>query len=264
MKSKLDTKSIFGNVPEIFSLKVRKWERRGESEKRNFLHVDDKDGHLALYSLTYGLDVTVYEPNKNLLYGGKIDVPVLIPNSDNYIFINKTVEGLVDRANLLFGEKKLKLNNKNFYKSNCIDKYIFVTACRSLNREENKDISMEDKINKLKRTVDYNGYLYIEYYLANKSDDYELYPVNSYLREYQLENYFDKSEWTIISNNINIEKELITPFNKDNKDVAVGYFIARRRPTPVVKEHKYKFEYVDNKRIPVKRNYIINGVVECE
>ena len=68
MKSKLDTKSIFGNVPEIFSLKVRKWDRRGESEKRNFLHVDDKDGHLALYSLTYGLDVTVYEPNKSLFY----------------------------------------------------------------------------------------------------------------------------------------------------------------------------------------------------
>lgn len=264
MKSKLETKSIFGNVPEIYGLRVRKWDRRGENEKKNFLHVDDKDGYLALYSLTYGLDVTVYEPNKNLIYGGKIDMPVLIPNSESYVFINKTIEGLLDRASTQFLENNLKIENKNFYKSNCIGKFIFVTACRSLNREENKDISMDDKINKLKKAVDFNGYLFIEYYLANKADDYEMYPSNCYLREYELESYFDKTEWTIISNEIKIEKDLITPFNKDNKDVVVGYFIARRRSTPVVKERKYKFEYKGGKRQTVKRNYIINGVVECE
>jgi len=264
MRSRLDTKSIFGYVPEIYFGRVRNWKKRENKDKNNFLHVDDTDGHLALYSLTYGMDVTVYEPNKSLLYGGKIEYPVLIPNSEDYVFIKKTVEGLEDRAKMIFGEKKLKLYNKNFYKSNCNEKYIYVTACRSLNREENKDVSMEDKINKLKKAVDFDGYLYIEYYIANKSDDYELYPSNSYLRENELESYFDKVEWTIITNNINIEKDLITPFNKENKDVVIGYFVARRRPTPVVKEHKIKFEYVDNKRVLLQRNYTINGVVQCD
>lgn len=266
MKSRLNTKSLFGSVPYIFSKKVARWNKSSLKEKREFLHVDDKDGHLALYSLSYNINVTVYEPIYNFLYGGKTEVPVNIPNTEEYIYINKMINGLEERAKLNFIESQLNIINRNFYEIDDLNKYIYVTACRSLDREENKHITMKEKINKLKMAVEDEGYLYIEYLIAIDDNDYENYPSNSYFRRNEIESYFDKTEWTIQSNEIRIIKEELNPLNRDQKEKIVGYLDVRKKASPKKQEKRIlrnqkRIDFITNKEVKCKHNYIINGVL---
>lgn len=263
MKSLINTKSVFGCVPDIFSRRVRKWNTKPDRDNIKFLIVDDKDGHLALCPLCLNFDVLVYEPNEIFINGGKIDLPVFVPNTDKYVYVRQNCLGLLDRARINFKEDYLKVISRNFYEFDNVEKYDYVCACRSLNREDNNHIEMSKKINKLKNAVNDGGFLYIEYYVAIDDSDYENYPKNSYFRKDEILSFFDSKEWTINSNELKVQKETLTPLNRELKDVIIGYLDVRKKPTVITKARNEKKKRIDfnNNEVVCNHNYIINGVV---
>lgn len=264
MKSLVETNSIFGNCPEIFKRRVNRWKNRNKYLDEEFLIIDDKDGHLGMYPLRCGFKTTVYESNYNLLFGGKMDVPINIPETNEYVYVNKNILGFEDRAKEELVYDNLNIINKNFYMLTNLTKYFFVACSKSLNRIENNKISMKDKIIKLRDSVKRDGYIFIEYYLAADEKDYEKYPLNSYLRKDEILEYFDIKEWTILLNDVQIQKDCISPFNKENNNVLIGYFEARYKPSPVAKvksSKKIRLDHYTNKEIECLHNYSINGVI---
>lgn len=264
MKSLVNTKSLFGNVPDIFARKIRKWKRIKNDKKFNFLIIDDKDGYLGLYPLSLDFNVTVFEPNRKFIDGGSIEIPVPIPNTDEYVYIKRNCMGLLDRARLQFKEDNLVVYNRNFYEIDTLNKYDYVCACRSLDREENSLYTLEDKINKLKNAVKNDGYLYLEYYIALEDNNIEKYPLNQFFRKDEITKYFDKNEWTILVNEIKIIDDVLTPLNRNNDKVLIGYLDVRKRPSNALKTRKKdntRIDYNSDKEIKCTRKYIINGVV---
>lgn len=209
------------------------------NEKTKFLIVDDKDGQLGMCPLRRNIPIVVYEPEKVFLEGGKTEVPLNVPNTSNFVFVKRNILGFKDRITTELITTKYNLINKNYYSFTDENKYDYVAGCHSLDRDSNIEFSMEYKINKLKSNVSDNGYLYLEYNIALKDDDYETYHSNKYLRNNEILSYFDTNEWTIITNEIEIVKEEYTPLNKENKDVVVGYLDVKKSSTPKKKENKH-------------------------
>lgn len=259
------TSSLFGNMPYIYQKKVNKWSLKKINEKTKFLIVDDKDGQLGMCPLRRNIPIVVYEPEKVFLEGGKTEVPLSVPNTSNFVFAKRNILGFKDRITTELIKTKYNLINKNYYSFTDENKYDYVAACHSLDRDSNIDYSMEYKINKLKNNVADKGYLYLEYDIALRDDDYKNYPSNKYLRNNEILNYFDTNEWTIITNEIKIVKADYTPLNKENKDIVIGYLDAKKSPTPKKKKEKrpkrtYTFYESNNEKI-VKHSYVINGVM---
>lgn len=258
------TTSLFGNMPYIYQKKVNKWSLKKITEKTKFLIIDDKDGQLGMCPLRRNIPIVVYEPDKVFLEGGKIEVPLNIPNTTDFIFAKRNILGFKDRITNELLTTKYNLINKNYYNFTDENKYEYVAACHSIDRDSNIEFSMDYKINKLKSNVADNGYLYLEYNIALKGDDYDTYPVNQYLRNNEILKYFDTNEWTIITNEIAITKSDYTPLNRDRKDVVVGYLDVRKTPTPKKKEVKQKQNYTfydTREEKIVNHSYIINGVL---
>ncbi len=259
------TNSLFGNIPFIYQKRVNKWSLKKINEKLKFLIIDDKDGQLGMCPLRKNIPIVVYEPEQVYLNGGKVEVPLNIPNTTNFIFAKRNIMGFKDRITTELINTKCNLINRNYYGFTDENKYDYVAACHSIDRDCNIEYSMEYKINKLKRNVVDKGYLYLEYYVALKEDDYENYPANKYLRNNEILNYFDENEWTIITNEIKIIKDDLTPLNKELKDVVVGYLHVRKTPTPRKKvkriiKNTYTFYDTYEEKV-VKHSYIINGVM---
>lgn len=265
MKSLVNTKSMFGNVPDIFARKIRKWKCLENRKDSTFLIIDDKDGHLGLYPLSLDFNVTVYEPNKKFIQGGLIEIPVSLPNSNEYVYIKRNCMGILDRARLQFKEDNLVVYNRNFYEIDNFNKYDYVCACKSFDREENSNYSIEVKIDKLKKAVKEDGYLYLEYFIALDDKNTEKYPINQFLRKDEIIKYFDKKEWTIMANEVKIIDNYLTPINRNNEKVLIGYLDVRKRPLNVPKTRKttsYKrIDFNTDKEVKCTRKYIINGVV---
>lgn len=257
------TNSLFGNIPEIYRKKVMKWQTRKIYKESRFLIIDDKDGHLGMCPLRVNIPIDVYEPNKEYLFGGKTEIPINIPDTNQFMFIERNILGFKDRISNELLECECQLYNLNYYevKNNCL--YDYVAACRSLDRKENKRFDMDYKINKIKSNVALGGYIYLEYYLAIDEKDYKKYPSNQYLRYGEIEKYFPKEEWTILYNEVEIIKDDYTPLNRNNEMVAIGYLDVRKIPTPTSKtkkEYKTYVNYNNEKKI-VNHSYTINGVV---
>lgn len=261
MKSlKSKTTSIFGKCPEIYKKRVIHWKNRRKLEYRNFLVVDDKDGYLGMCPLRANMNVTVYEQDKNLLYGGKYLFPFKNPNTDEIVYKEKTMLGFQDRINIEFLESNVELLNKNFYESNIDKKYDYVATSRGLSIDKN--ISMEDKINKLKSCVKDNGYLYIEYYIALDSDDYDAYPKNQYLRLGEMKNYFNEDEWHIIVNTEIATYEKINQINIESKKIILGTIDARKCDDKTIRRYRKINDITPiTPKIKKLRNYSINGVI---
>ena len=90
---------------------------------------------------------------------------------------------------------------------------------------------MDYKINKLKSNVKKDGYIYIEYYVALKDDDFKSYPENEFLRKDEILKYFPETEWNVFRNEYEIVEDNLTPFNREKKQVVIGYFDARKKPS---------------------------------
>ena len=264
MKSlRIRSNSLFGSCPEIYKKRVARWKFNKELNNYDFLIVDDKDGRLAMCPLRSGARATIYEPNSIYLYGGKINTPIKNLENNEIVFKQKTSLGLQDRINLEFLEEGAELNNKCFYDSELEKEYGYVAASKSLNRDENKHLSMDTKINKLKRAVKSGGYLYIEYYIALDNDDYNLYPKNQFLRYGEMKDYFNDEDWTIISIEEKATTEDITQMNIEPKKIIFGIVEARRKKE--FSERKPRkicsVRAIQRPRVKKVRNYVINGVI---
>lgn len=264
MKSlRIRSNSLFGNCPEIYRKRVAHWKNRNEYKGYDFLVVDDKDGRLCMCPLRSGREVTVYEPNEIYLYGGKQKVPIKNLENNEIVFKDKTTMGLQDRLNLEFLENNAVIYNENFYEAHLDNKYGFVAASKSLDRIENKNISMSDKIEKLKDVVQPGGYLYIEYYIALDENDYESYPENQYMRYGEMEKFFKNEDWSILSIQEKPTTEDITKMNPESKKIIFGIIDARRKKENNIRKPRMIHKLNTNipSRVKKVRNYVINGVV---
>lgn len=255
------TNSLFGNIPEIYRKKVMKWQTRKIYKDSKFLVIDDKDGHLGMCPLRINIPIDAYEPNKTYLYGGKTEIPINIPDTDKFMYIERNILGFKDRINHELLDTKYNLYNKNYYETKNDSLYEYVSVCRSLDRKENEKFDMDYKINKIKSNVAKNGYIYLEYYLALEDNNYEKYPSNRYLRYGEILKYFPEDEWTILTNEVEIVKDEYTPINRNNENVAIGYLDVRRMPTPKKKPDKKIYTNYNDECKQVKHAYTINGVV---
>ena len=255
--------SLFGSCPEIYRRRLAHWKFRDEIDNNNFLVIDDKDGRLALCPLRYGKRVKIYEPDAKYLDGGKFNVPMKDFDTGRYVYKEKTCIGLRDRLNMEFLENLADIKNENFYSSDLAEKYSCVAVSKSLDREENKNYTMEYKIEKLKSLVKDGGYLYIEYYIALDSNDEFKYPKNQYLRYGEMKNYFDSDEWNILSLEEKSTREDITKMNIDNKPIIFGIIDVRKRTQKEIKKLRKinNILPIRNYREKKVRNYVINGVL---
>ena len=73
---------------------------------------------------------------------------VNIPDTTDYIFAERSVKGLRERINIEFINTPYEVQIKNYYAVDEFKEYEYVIACRSLSRIENKQYSMDYKINK--------------------------------------------------------------------------------------------------------------------
>lgn len=256
------TRSLFGNVPYVIQKRICKWNKMNNLKNKKILIVDDKDGHIGLCPLRYGIHVDIYELNNIFVNGGSMEVPVNIPDTTDYIFAERSVKGLRERINIEFINTPYEVQIKNYYAVDEFKEYEYVIACRSLSRIENKQYSMDYKINKLKSNVKKDGYIYIEYYVALKDDDFKSYPENEFLRKDEILKYFPETEWNVFRNEYEIVEDNLTPFNREKKQVVIGYFDARKKPSKpkIVRKKIEKKTIVKNGNvIKVNHNYTING-----
>lgn len=266
---KVLSKSLFGNVDKMYAKRLFKHYATKKINNWNFLLVDDKDGYLGMYPLSYGGNLTVYEPNKKFLYGGLVSVPIKMKDNDNYEIKKINIRGFNDRIKIEFLENKVSLIAKNFFEITDNRKFNFVVSSRGLHLESNSKFDMDFKINKLKNAVDDKGYIYIEYYLAMDEDDIINYPLNRFLRKNEIEKYFPTEEWTILCNDVTIKDDEITPLNFEKKKVLIGSFYAKKAKTPIPLSERRKnkprittrVDFETHEEVVCKRNYIINGIV---
>ena len=107
--------------------------------------------------------------------------------------------------------------------------------------------------------------MYLEYFIALDDKNTKKYPINQFLRKDEIIKYFDKKEWTIMANEVKIIDNCLTPINRNNEKVLIGYLDVRKRPVNVPKTRKttsYKrIDFNTDKEVKCTRKYIINGVV---
>lgn len=217
--------SAFGEAQRTCYVYISNLEKEFK-RKMSVLVVDCLDGLHVLPFARKGHYVDCYETNNILINGGKID-------DFNIIGLNKRIHEI---SNI----DLVKINESNFYENKIDKKYDFVYVYRSLHLARNKDIPMDKKIRRLLSSVNKDGYIYIFYHLAEKSDDYKNYPRNSYFRKSQISKYFNSS-WKIIDNH---EREIDTihkghPFNKNKHYHKVGYLFAKK----IKKDIDYNYHY---------------------
>lgn len=258
------TKSLFGNVPYIVQKKISKWNQKKNYDQIKILIVDDKDGQIGLCPLRYGIQIEVYEPNINFINGAKMEIPVNVPETTNYLFLERTIKGYNERINIEFLDTPYELHNRNYYAIDEFKEYEYVIACRSLSREENIQYDMDYKINKLKQNVKKDGYLYLEYYVALDENDYDNYPSNKYLRKDEILKYFPDDTWNVISNHYEVIEDELTPLNREKKNVVIGYLDVRKKPLKnksIRKKTHKKIIDNDGNVLKVNHSYTINGCV---
>lgn len=137
------------------------------------------DGLYVLYLTTHGYkSITCYEESKILLYGGVYD--------------NFYTTGLLNRLDQI--HKKVNLKRINYYSAQETNKYDLVFAEGTLQLKENDNYSLEEKISKLKDSVNDNGFLYIKYYIGKDNEV----SFNQTINKNQMLNLFEKKQWNIV------------------------------------------------------------------
>ena len=144
-----DVGSVYGE-PQRMSLEHIKRLNKKFNYDYNVLVVDDKDGLHSISFANHGVkSVTMYEPNKNYIYGGEVGGYKITP--------------ITNRKNFKKNADRITIVNKCFYTERVEKQYDFVFCYRSLHETCNKKVPMYRKIRKLLSSVKPNGYIYIFY-----------------------------------------------------------------------------------------------------
>ncbi len=148
---------------------------------------DTLDGWNTLPFLSKRMKVTAYESDSLFIDGGTVT------QNDKEI----QIYGLNKRLEAYGYSENIEVINENFYTSNSNKKYDFIYVHKSLHRDCNSNLTIEQKIKKLQNSVKTNGSIYINYHLP--IDDEKDYPSNSYPNKYEIVSYFKSSDWEIIA-----------------------------------------------------------------
>lgn len=197
---------------------------------------DGLDGWNGMYFAFKGHDVTIYESNPIFIHGGEINL-----KEKDY-----KIHGLRKRMKAYKVEDIVHYEEKNFYENVPNKKYDLVYANRTLNRECNAHITIEDKLKSLISVVKEGGEVYLHYLMAIDEDDYENYPSNLYPRVGQVPKFFDNDDWEIIllRERFKVRPEKGHFGNPELHYHKYGYVYARRnsRSNRLFKDtHKYHF-----------------------
>ena len=171
------------------------------------------DGLYVLYLTTHGYkSITCYEENKVLLNGGVYD--------------NFYTTGLLNRLERI--NKKVILKRFNYYSSKEKDKFDLVFVERTLQMKENDNYSLEEKIRKLKDSVNDDGFIYIKYYIGKDNEVSS----NQIINNNQMINLFEKEHWNIIhyreySKPIKHNKH---PNNREEHTHIIGHVFFQKKP----------------------------------
>ena len=100
--------------------------------------------------------------------------------------------GLAKRINALNKQESVHYHNGSFYNCKSTKLYDGIFVYESLHRDTNSNLTLFEKINRLKDVLKPNGHLYIDYHLVNEDESFVTYPYNSYFRRDELIKYFDE------------------------------------------------------------------------
>lgn len=195
------------------------------------LLVDGFDSWNVFPFLYHGMDVTLYEPSKTLIYG----------NLDNLADGETKIYGLYSRLQgNRYSQDDIKVFNENFYESKSKQRYDMVYVVNSLHRDANNQISMDEKIKCLQKSVKPSGYLYLRYHLAIEEDTNK-FPLNSYPRYGEVYKHFHRSDWDILysKENIKLIKDNGHYGNLEVHEHLVGTILAKKKTNVQKSKHIY-------------------------
>lgn len=234
----MKTKSIWGNPPKrLYKLINIAQENLGDNIKACI--VGCSDGKFLMPFARKGIKVTGYDIDDIALYGGIKEFPIVSEKiiykySDNFIpkkfkLEERKVIGIIERLEIEGIKKFANIEKRDFYKNPPKEKFDVVFTSCSLHYSVNKNFTLEEKTKLLQSIVNKNGYLYIDYMMAIKENDYNMYPKEKFYRKREILDYFDDS-WEIIS----IKENNNPTFEGAHVDCVVdhfhrfGYVFARR------------------------------------
>jgi len=192
LKSKICRGSVFGSYSSSFTGMIDDIRKNLKNNQVNACDVGSLDGKHSFIIAKFGFKVDCYETNSLYINGGNVDYPFIYNNNIKYEKIE--VYGLKKRLKLKFNTNCDNITpvEKNFYTDNN-KQYDFVYTYRSLSRECYSDITMNEKIKKLKDSVKEKGILYIEYLIETENEK----DPNRFLKKGQMEKYFNCKGWKI-------------------------------------------------------------------
>ena len=220
--------SIFGEAAKIAYIFADALPR-----KSHVLIPDDYDGRHAFAISTRDHLIDVYEPDEKYI------------NEHTFIINDKKKNscGLAKRIIKLNKQESISYHNENFYNCKSTKLYDGIFVYESLHRDINSNITLLEKINRLKDALKPNGQLYIYYHLVNENESFVTYPYNSYFRRHELIKYFDEEHWEVIYYKER-EKQRPFPSNQpiEQKEHYIGYIQVRKKSTnEISKRHTYNF-----------------------
>lgn len=207
----MKTKSAWGNPPSrLYKFREILLSKFGKNAR--VCIIGASDGKFVLPFLRSGLLVTAYELDEVAVYGGEKDFPVkrdfieplkYIPNPDRNPIYQKIpsekrkIPGLKKRVEAEGLEHLLTIKMENFYKNPPQENYEGVFTSCSIPYPCNFDIPVSEIMNALKNSVSKSGYLYMDYMLP--LEDCHTWRPQHYLRRGTVKNYFDDTDWEIVS-----------------------------------------------------------------
>ena len=220
--------SIFGEAAKIsyvFADSIPK--------NSNVLIPDDYDGRHAFAIASRNHNVDIYEPDEKYL--------------NEYTFIingkEKNSCGLVNRVRALNKQESIHYHNESFYNCKSTKLYDAIFVYESLHRSIHDDLTLFEKVNRLKDVLKPNGILYIYYHLVDDKESFVTYPYNSYFRRQEMIKYFDKDNFEVIFSK---ERAKLRPFPSNQpeeiKEHYIGYIQVRKKTdNELVNNHTYRF-----------------------
>ena len=207
--------SIFGEAAKIAYVFADAIPR-----KSHVLIPDDYDGRHAFAISTRYHIIDVYELDERYI------------NEHTFIINDKEKNscGLVKRIKVLKKQESIHYHNENFYNCKSTKLYDGIFVYESLHRDTNSNLTLFEKINRLKDVLKPNGHLYIDYHLVIEDESFVTYPYNSYFRRDELIKYFDTDHWELIKH---IERYKLRPLPSnqpiESKEHYIGYIQIQRK-----------------------------------
>lgn len=237
----MKTKSAWGTAGTRLYTFIRRIKRE-KGINADICVIGASDGKFVLPFLRNGFNVTAVDFDKTALYGGQ----KIIPKKRN--IINKTIythmdskptyiqlptevvyiDGLKRRAEKESLSDKLKIIETDAYRDCLCNEFDAVFTSCSIQYKSNRDLPVEEIMNKLKALVKPNGYLYMDYMMP--LEESHTWKEPHFFRNREILQYFN-DDW-IIHYIKEMRKPIFEAAHIDRPEDhfhRFGYILAQRR-----------------------------------